>query len=49
MQLDAEAPVRGRQPGVERGVLARGEGVEVAADGVDRLGDGTGPSGSRCP
>ena len=44
-QLDPEAPVIGGQAGVERGVLTRGEGVHVATDGVDGLGDGTGRAG----
>ena len=38
-----------RQPGVERGVLAGGEGVHLAADGVDRLGDLAGRAVARCP
>ena len=36
--------VLGQQPDVEGGVLLGGEGVEVAADLVDRLGDGRGRS-----
>ena len=38
-----------RQPRVVGRVLLRGEGVHVAADPVDRLGDLRGPSGPRCP
>ena len=36
---------RRRQPRVVRRVLLRGEGVHVAADAIDRLGDLRGPSG----
>ena len=39
----------GRQPRVERGVLLGGEGVHLAADGVDRLGDARGPMRSAVP
>jgi hypothetical protein len=38
-QLDAEADVTRRHPAVVRGVLLGGEGVDVAADAVDRLRD----------
>ena len=39
----------GRQARVVGGVLLRGEGVHVAADAVDRLGDVAGACGPRCP
>ncbi len=38
-QVDAELDMAARQPRDVRGVLLRGEGVHVAADAVDRLGD----------
>ena len=48
---DVEPDVEPRvgQPGVVRGVLPRGEGVHLAADGVDGLGDLAGRCGARCP
>ena len=42
--VQAQREVLGQQADVEGGVLLGGEGVEVAADLVDRLGDGRGRS-----
>ena len=48
--LERRAPIRScGQPGVEGGVLPGGEGVHLAADRVDRLGDLAGRCASRCP
>ena len=47
--VEPEAELAGRQPGVEGGVLAGGEGVHLAADGVDRLGDLARRARARCP
>jgi hypothetical protein len=37
--VQAELEIVGEEPHVERGVVLRREGVQLAADGVDRLGD----------
>ena len=48
-QVGGERQVGGEDAGVVGGLLARGVGVELAADGLDLLGDGAGACGRRCP
>ena len=48
-QVDRERQVVGQHAGVVGGVLARGVGVELAADVLDRLGDRRAPSAGAVP
>ena len=47
--VDAEAEIFLQQLDVIGGLLARGIGVDMAADILDRLGDVDGRAGGRCP
>ena len=47
--IDAERHIGFQHARVERGLLAAGIGVEIAADRFDLLGDGARASGARCP
>ena len=48
-KVDRERHVVGQHAGVIGGLLARGVGVELAADVLDRLGDARAPSAAACP
>ena len=47
--VEPEVEVVGQQADVEGRVVLGREGVHVAADRVDRLGDRGAPTGSACP
>ena len=47
--VGGELDVAGQDAGVVGGVLARGVGVQAAADPLDLLGDGPGRAPARCP